>query len=159
MKLRSVEGLRAIRSTGRMSLATQSGQTVRSGRGCRCVVRRTGFSVELFTAVFRQGEGGVPEGHTCRHVGGLPANGLPMEEGLGRDATEGGPGELLLRYGRDTDRERFCRVYVEEGLALDRKRLWQHATAGHRVEPRPGTRSGVWNVSRIERPTGGGFWH
>jgi putative transposase len=38
---------------------------------------------------------------------------------------------LLLREGWQVGKERFYRVYTEEGLALRRKRPWRHAAAGH----------------------------
>jgi putative transposase len=34
---------------------------------------------------------------------------------------------LLLREGWEVGKERFYRVYTEEGLALRRKRPWRHA--------------------------------
>ena len=44
---------------------------------------------------------------------------------------------LLRREGWDVGKERFYRVYIEEGLALRRKRPWRHATAVHREQRRP----------------------
>ena len=46
---------------------------------------------------------------------------------------------LLLREGWEVGKERFYRVYIEEGLALRRKRPWRHATAVHREQRRPAT--------------------
>jgi len=43
---------------------------------------------------------------------------------------------LLRREGWEVGKERFYRVYIEEGLALRRKRPWRHATAVHREQPR-----------------------
>jgi hypothetical protein len=38
---------------------------------------------------------------------------------------------LLRREGGEFGKERFYRVYTDEGLALRRKRPWRHATAVH----------------------------
>jgi len=46
---------------------------------------------------------------------------------------------LLQREGWEVGKERFYRVYTEEGLALRRKRPWRHATAVHREQRRPAT--------------------
>ena len=45
----------------------------------------------------------------------------------------------LLREGWEVGKERFYRVYIEEWLALSRKRLWGHASAVHREQRRPAT--------------------
>ncbi len=44
---------------------------------------------------------------------------------------------LLLREGWEVGTERFYRVYMEEGLALRRKRPWRQASAVHREQRRP----------------------
>jgi putative transposase len=46
---------------------------------------------------------------------------------------------LMRREGWEVGKERFYRVYTEEGLALRRKRPWRHATAVHREQRRPAT--------------------
>jgi putative transposase len=43
---------------------------------------------------------------------------------------------LLLREGWEVGKERFYRVYTEEGLALRRKRPWRHATGMYREQRR-----------------------
>jgi putative transposase len=43
----------------------------------------------------------------------------------------------MHREGWDVGKERFYRVYTEEGLALRRKRPWRHATAVHRERRQP----------------------
>ena len=54
---------------------------------------------------------------------------------------------LLQREGWDVGKERFYRVYTEEGLALRRKRPWRHATAVHREQRRPATaRNDIWSM-------------
>ena len=57
---------------------------------------------------------------------------------------------LLQREGWEVGKERFYRVYTEEGLALRRKRPWQHATAVHREQRRPATaRSDIWSMDFV----------
>ena len=57
---------------------------------------------------------------------------------------------LLLREGWDVGKERFYRVYTEEGLALRRKRPWRHATAVHREQRRPATaRNDIWSMDFV----------
>ena len=54
---------------------------------------------------------------------------------------------LLLREGWTVGKERFYRVYTEEGLALRRKRPWRHATAvivSSAARPPLGMTSGAW---------------
>ncbi len=57
---------------------------------------------------------------------------------------------LLRREGWDVGKERFYRVYIEEGLALRRKRPWRHATAGHHEQRRPAmTRNDIWSMDFV----------
>jgi putative transposase len=57
---------------------------------------------------------------------------------------------LLQREGWEVGKERFCRVYIEEGLALRRKRPWRHATAVHREQRRPATaRNDIWSMDFV----------
>jgi len=57
---------------------------------------------------------------------------------------------LLLREGWDVGKERFYRVYTEEGLALRRKRPWRHATAVHREQRRPAAaRNDIWSMDFV----------
>ena len=57
---------------------------------------------------------------------------------------------LLLREGWEVGKERFYRVYTEEGLALRRKRPWRHATGMHREQRRPATtRNDVWSMDFV----------
>ena len=57
---------------------------------------------------------------------------------------------LLLREGWEVGKERFYRVYIEEGLALRRKRPWRHATAVHREQRRPATeRNDIWSMDFV----------
>jgi hypothetical protein len=57
---------------------------------------------------------------------------------------------LLQREGWDVGKERFYRVYTEEGLALRRKRPWRHATAVHREQRRPATgRTDIWSMDFV----------
>jgi putative transposase len=57
---------------------------------------------------------------------------------------------LLLREGWQVGKERFYRVYTEEGLALRRKRPWRHATAVHREQRRPATcRNDIWSMDFV----------
>jgi putative transposase len=57
---------------------------------------------------------------------------------------------LLARDGWDVGKERFYRVYKEEGLALRRKRPWRHATAVHREQRRPATdRNDIWSMDFV----------
>jgi putative transposase len=57
---------------------------------------------------------------------------------------------LLRREGWELGKERFYRVYTEEGLALRRKRPWRHATAVHREQRRPAaTRNDVWSMDFV----------
>jgi len=57
---------------------------------------------------------------------------------------------LLLREGWEVGKERFYRVYMEEGLALRRKRPWRHATAVHREQRRPATaRNDIWSMDFV----------
>ena len=54
---------------------------------------------------------------------------------------------LLLREGWTVGKERFYRVYTEEGLALRRKRPWRHVTAVHREQRRPATAcNDIWSM-------------
>ena len=57
---------------------------------------------------------------------------------------------LLHREGWAVGKERFYRVYTEEGLALRRKRPWRHATAVHREQRRPATaRNDIWSMDFV----------
>jgi putative transposase len=57
---------------------------------------------------------------------------------------------LLLREGWEVGKERFYRVYTEEGLALRRKRPWRHATAVHREQRRAATaRNDIWSMDFV----------
>src|SRR5215210_1859012 len=57
---------------------------------------------------------------------------------------------LLRREGWEVGKERFYRVYIEEGLALRRKRPWRHATAVHREQRRPATdRNDIWSMDFV----------
>ena len=57
---------------------------------------------------------------------------------------------LLRREGWTVGKERFYRVYTEEGLALRRKRPWRHATAVHREHRRPATaRNDIWSMDFV----------
>jgi len=57
---------------------------------------------------------------------------------------------LLQREGWEVGKERFYRVYTEEGLALRRKRPWRHATAVHREQRRPATaRNDIWSMDFV----------
>ena len=57
---------------------------------------------------------------------------------------------LLRREGWDVGKERFYRVYIEEGLPLRRKRPWRHATAVHREQRRPAmTRNDIWSMDFV----------
>src|SRR5687768_15168198 len=57
---------------------------------------------------------------------------------------------LLLREGWVVGKERFYRVYTEEGLALRRKLPWRHATAVHREQRRAATaRNDIWSMDFV----------
>jgi hypothetical protein len=57
---------------------------------------------------------------------------------------------LLQREGWEVGRERFYRVYTEEGLALRWKRPWRHATAVHREQRRPAaSRNDIWSMAFV----------
>ena len=57
---------------------------------------------------------------------------------------------LMRREGWDVGKERFCRVYTEESLALRRKRPWRHATAVHREQRRPAAaRNDIWGMDFV----------
>jgi putative transposase len=57
---------------------------------------------------------------------------------------------LLRREGWDVGKERFYRLYTEEGLALRRKRPWRHATAVHREQRRPAmARNDIWSMDFV----------
>ena len=57
---------------------------------------------------------------------------------------------LLRREGWEVGKERFYRVYIEEGLALRRKRPWRHATAVHREQRRPAAmRNDIWSMDFV----------
>ena len=67
---------------------------------------------------------------------------------------------LLQREGWEVGKERFYRVYTEEGLALRRKRPWRHATAVHREQRRPANaRNDIWSMDFVadELADGGRF--
>src|SRR5258707_7053005 len=57
---------------------------------------------------------------------------------------------LLHREGWEVGKERFYRVYTEEGFALRRKRPCRHATAVHREQRRPATaRNDIWRMDFV----------
>jgi len=57
---------------------------------------------------------------------------------------------LLQREGWTVGKERFYRVYTEEGLALRRKRPWRHTTAVHREQRRPAlARNDIWSMDFV----------
>ena len=57
---------------------------------------------------------------------------------------------LMLREGWEVGKERFYRVYTEEGLAWRRKRPWRHATAVHREQRRPAmARNDIWSMDFV----------
>jgi putative transposase len=57
---------------------------------------------------------------------------------------------LLRREGWEVGKHRLYRLYVEEGLALRRKRPWRHATAVHREQRRPAhARDDVWSMDFV----------
>ena len=55
---------------------------------------------------------------------------------------------VLRRFeGWEVGKKWCYRLYIEEGLALRRKRPWPHATAVHREQRRPATtRSAIWSM-------------
>jgi putative transposase len=56
----------------------------------------------------------------------------------------------LRREGWEVGKERFYRVYIEEGLALRRKRPWRHASAVHREQRRPAVdRNDIWSMDFV----------
>ena len=56
----------------------------------------------------------------------------------------------MQREGWTIGKERFYRVYTEEGLALRRKRPWRHATAVHREQRRPAAgRNDIWSMDFV----------
>jgi putative transposase len=57
---------------------------------------------------------------------------------------------LMRREGWEVGKKRFYRLYVEEGLALRRKRPWRHATAVHREQRRPArARNEIWSMDFV----------
>ena len=57
---------------------------------------------------------------------------------------------LMQREGWLVGKERFYRVYTEEGLALRRERPWRHVTAVHREQRRPATtRNDIWSMDFV----------
>lgn len=57
---------------------------------------------------------------------------------------------LPQREGWEFGKERFYRVYTEEGLALRRTRPWRHATAVHRERRHPATaRHDIWRMDFV----------
>ena len=57
---------------------------------------------------------------------------------------------LLRREGWELGKKRCYRLYIEEGLALRRKRPWRHATAVHREQRRPSTkRNDIWSMDFV----------
>jgi putative transposase len=57
---------------------------------------------------------------------------------------------LMQREGWLVGKERFYRVYTEEGLALRRKRPWRHVTAVHREQRRPAiARNDIWSMDFV----------
>lgn len=56
----------------------------------------------------------------------------------------------LLREGWEVGKARFYRVYIEEGLALRRKRPWRHVSAVHREQRRaPADRNEIWSMDFV----------
>jgi putative transposase len=57
---------------------------------------------------------------------------------------------LMKRQGRQVGRCRFERVYLEEGVALRRKRPWRHVTAVHREVRKPARqRNEIWSMDFV----------
>ena len=57
---------------------------------------------------------------------------------------------LLRREGWELGKKRCYRLYIEEGLALRRKRPWRHATAVHREQRRPAAaRNDIWSMDFV----------
>jgi putative transposase len=57
---------------------------------------------------------------------------------------------LLRRERWELGKKRCYRLYVEEGLALRRKRPWRHTTAVHREQRRPATaRNDIWSMDFV----------
>jgi putative transposase len=57
---------------------------------------------------------------------------------------------LLRREGWEVGKKRLYRLYVEEGLALRRKRPWRHTTAVHREQRRAATaRNDIWSMDFV----------
>lgn len=57
---------------------------------------------------------------------------------------------LMRREGWHVGKERFYRVYTEEGLALRRKRPWRHVTAVHREQRRSAAaRNDIWSMDFV----------
>jgi putative transposase len=55
-----------------------------------------------------------------------------------------------VREGWEVGKERFYRVYIEEGLALRGKRPWRYATAVHREQRRPAmARNDIWSMDFV----------
>ena len=57
---------------------------------------------------------------------------------------------LMVREGWEVGKERLYRVYIEELLALRRKRPWRHASGVHREQRRPATdRNDIWSMDFV----------
>jgi putative transposase len=57
---------------------------------------------------------------------------------------------LLRREGWTLGKKRCYRLYIEEGLALRRKRPWRHATAVHREQRRAAAaRKDIWSMDSV----------
>ena len=57
---------------------------------------------------------------------------------------------LMVREGWEVSKERFYRVYIEELLALRRKRPWRHASGVPREQRRPATdRNDIWSMDFV----------
>jgi putative transposase len=57
---------------------------------------------------------------------------------------------MMRREGWEIGKQRFYRVYTEEGLALQRKRPWRHASAVHRERRRPAmARNEIWTIDFV----------
>jgi putative transposase len=57
---------------------------------------------------------------------------------------------LLKREGWDVGKNRLYRIYIEENLALRRKRPWRHVSAVHRLEQRPANGpNDVWGMDFV----------
>jgi putative transposase len=57
---------------------------------------------------------------------------------------------LLKREGWPVGRKRVYRLYIDENLALRRKRPWHHVSAVHRLEQDPANgRNDIWSMDFV----------